>query len=339
VPEPDEPSEAGRRRSAPSSGYLARRRRTGLWLVAPALLVLLGVLAYPIASAAVLSFQKVTFAPGGITSEWTGLDNYQRLLADSTFSLALRNSLYFTAVEVVAVVALSLIVALLLNTPSGRHPFFRVVLLIPWALAPVANAVLWKWIYNANYGVLNALAVQLGIVDHKIVWLGDPFLALNMILVADAWKAIPFISLLLLAGLQNIPGQLYRAARVDGAGGLARFRHVTLPGLRTPLLVALVLQTIWALKVFDLIYVLTKGGPRDGTVVLNFLAWRVTFGFLDVGYGAAIADVLFVLMFVLSIMYVRVLDPGRRRRDRATADPAGGPAAMGGTPNAREAPA
>ena len=332
MPDPNGAQEAGRRRPASSSGYLARRRRTGLWLVAPALLVLLGVLAYPIASAALLSFQHVTFAPGGITSQWTGLDNYQRLLADPTFSLALRNSVYFTAVEVVAVVALSLVVALLLNTPSGRHPFFRVALLIPWALAPVANAVLWKWIYNANYGVLNALAVQLGIVDHKVVWLGDPFLALNMILVADAWKAIPFITLLLLAGLQNIPGQLYRAARVDGAGAWARFRYVTLPGLRTPLLVAIVLQSIWALKVFDLIYVLTKGGPRDGTVVLNFLAWRVTFNFLDVGYGAAIASVLFVLMFVLAIGYVWTLDPDRRRRDRTTASPVVGPGEGAGPP-------
>ena len=109
---------------------------------------------------------------------------------------------------------------------------------------------------------------------------------------------------------------------MDGASAWARFRHVTLPGLRVPLLVAIVLQSIWALKVFDLIYVLTKGGPRDGTVVLNFLAWRVTFNFLDVGYGAAIANVLFVLMFVLAIGYVRVLDPERRRR-RPRAAPTG----------------
>ena len=161
------------------------------------------------------------------------------------------------------------------------------------------------------------------------MWLGDPFLALNMILVADAWKAIPFITLLLLAGLQNIPGHLYRAARVDGASAWARFRHVTLPGLRTPLLVAIVLQSIWALKVFDLIYVLTKGGPRDGTVVLNFLAWRVTFNFLDVGYGAAIASVLFVLMFVLAVGYVRTLDPDRRRRHRTIGDALPAPAEGG----------
>jgi ABC-type sugar transport system permease subunit len=140
-----------------------------------------------------------------------------------------------------------------------------------------------------------------------------------MMLVADAWKAIPFITLLMLAGLQNIPSFLYRAARVDGAGAWARFRHVTLPGLRVPLLVAIVLQSIWALKVFDLVFVLTKGGPADGTVVLNFLAWRVTFNFLDLGYGAAIANVLFVLMFVLALIYVRALDPERRRRKSVAA--------------------
>ncbi|MFV2062337.1 MAG: carbohydrate ABC transporter permease, partial [Chloroflexota bacterium] len=176
------------------------------------------------------------------------------------------------------------------------------------------NAVLWKWIYNANWGILNAILLQFGLIDQKVVWLGDPFLALNMLLIADAWKAIPFITLLMLAGLQNVPPYLYRAARVDGAGAWGRLRHITLPGLRVPILVAVVLQSIWALKVFDLIFVLTKGGPGDGTVVLNFLAWRVTFNFLDLGYGAAIANVLFVIMFVLAIIYVRTLDPDRRRR-------------------------
>lgn len=297
-----------------SSSFEGRRRRTGLVLVAPALLVLLGVLAYPIAASLLLGFQDATIAGGGVTSEWVGLANYERMLGDPTFGIALRNSLYFTFVEVIAVIVISLAVALLLNQPSGRNGFFLVVLLVPWALAPVANAVLWKWIYNANYGILNTILLQLGVIDQKVIWLGDPFLALNMMLVADAWKAIPFITLLLLAGLQNVPTFLYRAARVDGAGAWARFRHVTLPGLRIPILVAIVLQSIWALKVFDLVFVLTKGGPMDGTVVLNFLAWRVTFNFLDLGYGAAIANVLFVIMFVLALIYVRTLDPERRRK-------------------------
>jgi len=282
--------------------------------VAPALLVLLVVLAYPIGASLLLGFQDATIAGGGVTSEWIGLANYERMLSDPTFGIALRNSLYFTFVEVVAVVVISLAVALLLSHLGNRSGLFVVVLLVPWALAPVANAVLWKWIYNANYGVLNAILLQLGLIDQKVIWLGDPFLALNMMLIADSWKAIPFITLLLLAGLQNVPSHLYRAARVDGAGVWARFRHVTLPGLRVPILVAVVLQSIWALKVFDLVFVLTKGGPMDGTVVLNFLAWRVTFNFLDLGYGAAIANVLFLIMFVLAIVYVRSLDPERRRR-------------------------
>jgi ABC-type sugar transport system permease subunit len=297
-----------------SASFEVRRRRTGLWLVAPALLVLLAVLAYPIAASIILGFQDATIAGGGVTSDWVGLANYQRLLEDPTFSTALRNSLYFTVVEVIAVLVASLAVALLLDHVSARSGIFVVVLLIPWALAPVANAVLWKWVYNANYGILNAILLQLGLIDQKVVWLGDPFLALNMMLIADAWKAIPFITLLLLAGLQNIPSFLYRAARVDGAGAWQRFRHVTLPGLRVPILVAIVLQSIWALKVFDLVFVLTKGGPMDGTVVLNFLAWRVTFNFLDLGYGAAIANVLFVIMLILAISYVRTLDPERRRQ-------------------------
>jgi len=282
--------------------------------VAPALLVLLGVLAYPIGASLLLGFQDATIAGGGVTSEWIGLGNYERMLSDPTFAIALRNSLYFTFVEVIAVVIISLAVALLLNHLGNRSGFFVVILLIPWALAPVANAVLWKWIYNANYGILNTVLLQLGLIDQKVVWLGDPFLALNMMLIADSWKAVPFITLLLLAGLQNVPSQLYRAARVDGASTWARFRHVTLPGLRVPILVAVVLQSIWALKVFDLVFVLTKGGPMDGTVVLNFLAWRVTFNFLDLGYGAAIANVLFGIMFILALIYVRALDPDRKRR-------------------------
>ena len=285
--------------------------------MAPALLVLLGVLAYPIGASLLLGLQDATIAGGGVTSEWIGLGNYERLLSDPTFGIALRNSLYFTFVEVFVVVVISLAIALLLDSLGKRSGFFVVILLIPWALAPVANAVLWKWIYNANYGILNTVLLELGVIDQKVVWLGDPFRALNMMLIADAWKAIPFITLLMLAGLQNVPSYLYRAARVDGAGVWSRFRFVTLPGLRVPILVAVVLQSIWALKVFDLVFVLTKGGPMDGTVVLNFLAWRVTFNFLDLGYGAAIANVLFAIMFVLALVYVRALDPERKRRKAA----------------------
>jgi len=293
-----------------TAGKFQRSRlRIGILFTLPAVLILLAVLAYPIVSSFILSFQRVRLAAGGIVTEFVGLENYAQILQDAAFQNAFNNSVYFTFIEVVAVIILSLGLALLLNHPLGRPAIYRVVLLIPWALAPVANAVLWKWIYNANYGVLNAIVVGLGLSETPIVWLGSSFLALNMILIADIWKAVPFITLLLLAGLQNIPLRLYKAALMDGANGWQQFIHITLPGIRTSLIISIVLQSIWALKVFDLIFVLTKGGPADGTALLNFLSWRVTFNYLNIGYGAAIADVLFLMMLLLALVYIRALRP------------------------------
>lgn len=289
--------------------YNRRRFRMGVWFTAPAIIVLLAVLAYPIIASWVLSFLRVRFVGQGLSFQFYGFKNYTDMLSNQLFRDSLARSVYFTFVEVAAVVFLALIVALMLNHPLGRHAFFRVVLLVPWALAPVANAVLWKWIYNANYGILNQILVRFGLIEKNIVWLGSPLLALNMILLADIWKAVPFIALLLLAGLQNIPSYLYKAARLDGANTWQQFRHVTLPGLKTTLVISIVLQSIWALKVFDLIYVLTKGSPADSTVLLNYLSWRETFSNLDVGYGAAIANVLFVMMFLLALVYIRALAP------------------------------
>lgn len=292
-----------------TGNYQRSRLRLGIIFTIPAILILLAVLAYPIFSSFLLSFQRVRLAVGGIVTEFVGLENYAQIFRDVSFKTAFTNSLYFTFVEVLSVIIISLGLALLLNHPLGRPAIYRVILLIPWALAPVANAVLWKWIYNANYGVLNAIVVGLGLRETGVVWLGSPFLALNMILIADVWKAIPFITLLLLAGLQNIPRLLYKAALMDGASTWQQFVHVTIPGIKTSLIISIVLQSIWALKVFDLIFVLTKGGPADGTVLLNFLSWRVTFNYLNIGYGAAIADVLFVLMLLLALGYIRALRP------------------------------
>ena len=292
-----------------SNDYNRNRYRLGVWFTAPAVSVLLLVLAYPIVASLVLSFLRVRFGGDGLSFEFNGITNYADLFRNLLFREALFRSVYFTFVEVVAVIFLALIVALMLNHPLGRSAFYRVVLLVPWALSPVANAMLWKWIYNANYGIFNQSLIGLGIIKENIIWLGTPWLALNMILLADVWKAVPFIALLMLAGLQNIPSYLYKAARLDGANAWQQFVHITLPGLKTTLVISVVLQSIWALKVFDLIYVLTHGSPADSTVLLNYLSWRETFSNLDVGYGAAIANVLFVLMFLLALAYIRALRP------------------------------
>jgi ABC-type sugar transport system permease subunit len=205
-----------------------------------------------------------------------------------------------------------MLVALLLAHPLGRPGIFRVILIVPWAIAPVANAVLWKWILHANYGIVNSILISLGVIEYPIVWLGTGNRALHVLLVADVWKSVPFVAILFLAGLSKIPPMLYRAARLDGANAWQQFRHITLPLLRPTIAVAVILQTLWALRIFDLIYVLTKGGPAGGTVLLNFLAYRTTFNDLELGYGAAIANVIFAMSFLLALGYIWLLRPGAR---------------------------
>jgi multiple sugar transport system permease protein len=287
-----------------------RQRRFGYLAVAPALFVLFAILAYPIGASLWLSLQNVKLAAGVFAQAFIGVDNYAELISNDGFQSAIIRSAYFSFIEVVAVVGLGLAVAQLLNHPMGRHGIFRVMLIVPWAIAPVANAVLWKWIFNANYGILNALLSELGAIDSYVTWLGSPARALNMLLIVDIWKSIPFIALLLLAGLQKIPTMLYRAAKLDGANAWQQFRYVTLPSLRTTLAIAIILQSLWSFRVFDLIYVLTRGGPADGTVLLNYLAYRETFNFLHIGTGAAIANVIFASTFVLAALYVWLLRPG-----------------------------
>jgi ABC-type sugar transport system permease subunit len=277
--------------------------------VAPALIVLAAILGYPIIDSILLSLQRVQMTGGAIQQSWVGTGNFQRLFVDAVFWKASLNTAYFSVMEVGLVTLISLQVALLLNHPMGRSGLFRILLIIPWAIAPVANAVLWKWILNANYGVLNGILKSLGVIDNYQVWLGTPFYALNFLLLVDVWKSVPFVALLMLAGLQRVPQSLYRAAYMDGAGPLQSFLHVTLPTMRGVLAIAIVLQTIWSLRVFDLVFVLTRGGPADATALLNFLAYRVTFNFLDLGYGSAIANVIFGLTFILAALYVWLLWP------------------------------
>jgi len=290
-----------------------RRRRFGVGALLPAVVIILAILAYPMAASLWLSVHHVELAGGAVAENFNGLANYAALLDDDSFRLAVTNSAYFSVCEVVLVVGLGLGVALLLNHPLGQSGFFRVLLIIPWAIAPVANAVLWKWILNSNYGILNAILTELGLIDNYVTWLGTPGRALNMLLLVDVWKSIPFIALLLLAGLQKIPAMLYRAAWLDGANAWQQFRFITLPSLRTTLAIAIILQTLWSFKLFDLVYVLTRGGPADGTVLLNYLAYRQTFNFLHIGSGAAVANVVFFISLILAIAYIRMLRPGGRK--------------------------
>jgi len=272
--------------------------RFGLLLLSPTLLILFIFLVIPIGYAVMMSFQQIelTISPD---RSWTGLDNYIDVATERAVRESVGRTFFFAGLTITISVLLALVLALVLNESfRGRGPV-RVLVMLPWAVAPVVGGVLWRYIFQSNYGLANALLYQLGVIDNYLVWLDKPTLALVIAAIATAWKSIPFLTLIILAALQSIPEALFRAARMDGAGIWARFRFVTLPHLRNILIFAVVLQIIVSLQTFDLIFTLTRGGPGQGTVVLSFLVFLNAFERLSIGKASALAVLLALLIIVL----------------------------------------
>jgi multiple sugar transport system permease protein len=283
-------------------------RALGILMLAPMSLVLLLVVGYPLVDALWLSFHRVNLAYPEQGQPFIGLGNYVYALRQTAFRQALLRSLYFTCTSVGLELALGLLFALLLNERFRGNRGARLAMLFPWALLTVSNGVLWAWIVNPTYGVANALLLGLGVLQAPKAWLSDTFWTMHVIVLADAWKTVPTMTLLLLAGLQPISSELYEAAEVDGATRWQRFSHVTLPLLRPVILVAVALRTIGAFRVFDIIYVLTgNGGPADSTKVLAFYAYDQAFRYLFFGYGAAVSWLITAFMPVWIAIYLRLL--------------------------------
>jgi multiple sugar transport system permease protein len=230
-----------------------------------------------------------------------GLGNYRFLLGDPRFWSALRTTAYFTGVAVAVEIVLGLMVALLLQGGGG---VFRAAVLLPWAIPTAVSARLWAWLFNADYGVLHRLVPG-------IDWLGSPWAALHAAILVDVWKATPFVALILLAGLQAIPDEVLKAARVDGAGPARVFFSITLPLLRPALLLALLFRTLDAFRVFDAIYVLTEGGPANSTETLSIYAFKTLMRSGDFGYGSALSVATFACVVCLGLLFFRLV--GRRR--------------------------
>jgi multiple sugar transport system permease protein len=276
---------------------------SGVPFVIPALALLSLVTVYPVTYVLVLSLQRRM--PIFDISRFVGLDNYLFLLRDDRFWNALGNTAYFTALSVTVELLLGLGVALIMERRFRLKGIARAVILVPWAIPTVVSARMWEWIFNTDFGVLNYLT---GI---RINWLGSPFWAMHAAVAVDVWKTTPFVAILLMAGLQAIPRDLYQAARVDGAGALAAFLHVTLPLLRPVILVVLLFRTLDAFRVFDAVYVLTGGGPANTTETLSIYAYRVLFQTLQFGYGSALAVTVFFFTGLISIGYIGLLTRGR----------------------------
>jgi len=268
--------------------------------ILPALGLMLLVALYPLAATSWLSLRDEF--PIFHISRFVGLSHYVTLWHDPRFWQSLTNTGYFAVVSVASEVLLGLGAALLLHQLFPARGLVRALVLMPWFIPTVVAARAWEWIYHPHIGVLNFLLLQSGLTTTEINWLGHPFLALHAAIIADVWKTMPFATLLLLAGLQTIPSDLYRAARVDGATGLQAFWHITLPWLIPVLSVTVVFRMLDALRVFDIVYVLTGGGPANTTETLSIYAYRLSFQTLEFGYGAALAVVTFVIILFASLL-------------------------------------
>jgi multiple sugar transport system permease protein len=279
----------------------------------PAALLLAIVLAYPIARTVFLSLFHVNLATG-FRPVFAGVGNFQRLLYDSRFLNTLKVTGIFTIVSVTLEFGFGLLLALAAERLIRGRGLVRSVLLAPWTLPTAVIAVLWTWIFNDQYGVVNALLAGAHIIERPITWLGAPVPAMAAVVIADVWKTTPFVFLVLLAGMQNVPGELYDAMEVDGGGAWAKFRHVTWPFLLPYVFIALTFRMIQAFAVFDLVYVMTGGGPAGATETVSVYTYRTYMRYLDIGYGSALAVATVVLLAAASTgLYRLVLRPYARR--------------------------
>ena len=304
--------QAGRVQRPPAM-VIARRAVNRLTLpvllVLPSLIIIAGLVGYPLVRTVYLSFTDTGLGEliyGGST--WVGLENYKEVFADEHLRTSLVNTVVFGTACVVGTMALGFAVALLLNQRLKGNLIFGVAVLLPWAVPALAASAIWKWLFDARYGFVNWALVNLGFdrfADYA--WFAGRWSASFAVFVTVVWQSFPFVALALLAGLQTIPKEMLQAAAVDGAGAWQRFRLVTLPLLRPIVAVLVIFSTIWDFKIFDQIYVMAAGVPDRAADTAAVAAYREGFALSHYGLGSAVAVVLFLILLLFSLLYVRMI--------------------------------
>jgi multiple sugar transport system permease protein len=283
-----------------------RAGRERFALLLPALGLLAVIVALPVLRVVQLSLTRVEL-DGGMRTEWAGLDLYARLWQDGRWWRALANTLVFTGASVLLETVLGVAFALALHRRFRGRGLVRSFMMLPWALPTAVMALAWAWIFNDSFGVANDVLRRAGLLAHPVAWLGAPATAMAALVVADAWKTTPFVALIVLAGLQGIPESILEAAKVDGLGSAQRFRHVVLPLLAPSLLVAVLFRAVQAYGAFDLVYVMTGGGPGGSTETVSLYAFQSYFRYLDFGYGSAVAIQGVLLALALTTVGLRLV--------------------------------
>lgn len=300
---------------APTAAQAGRRPGLSRWLdpgegtlavllLAPAFLLLASIVVYPVGRLIVTSFYNLSLT-SGLPAEFVGLENYELVLDDPVFWISLRNTLLLTLITVPGALVVGLGLALLANLPFRVRWPVRLALLVPWALPLAFVGLIFAWFFHSEYGVVNDVLARLGV--GRIIWFNSESLAFLAVCLTIIWKTSSFMALILLAGLQTIPPSLYEAAEVDGASRFRQFVEITLPLLKPAIVVALIFRTITALQTFDIPYTMTRGGPGDATRTLAMYIHQSTVDFLDLGYGSALAVIMFVVSMAATAVYLRAM--------------------------------
>jgi len=295
--------------------FLSKRwsdRKVAFLLVAPPVLFLLAFTLYPIIRIFWMSMHDISITEPWLGQPFTGFENYAKAFRDGRFWHSLGFTLSFSTVTVVFELVIGLYLASIANRTFRFRGFVRAAILFPWALPTITNALTWRWMFNQDYGLINGLLLMLGFIKEPLNWLGDSTLAYIAICIVAIWKTSSFMAIILLAGLQSIPGNLYEAARIDGAGRVQMLVRITLPLLRNVILVSLILRTLAAMQAFDLMYGLTQGGPGNDTESLPMYIYATTFVDMQWGYGSALGVLLFIVLLLISMIYIKWLYDGDR---------------------------
>lgn len=294
------------RKAKKGRGSLEKTETRDAWIMmTPALICLAVVAVYPILRTFWLSLHEMVLTDPLSGYPFIGFKNYAKIFQDSRALDAILFTLKFTVVTVFFELLIGFSSALIMNQGFKAKGLVRAAILIPWAIPTSVSAMMWKFIYNDQYGLFNDILCRIGVIDSYKAWLSTADGSFMALVITDIWKTAPYMALLILAGLQMVPDEMYEAAKIDGANVIQRFLYVTLPTVKTTVLVALLFCTLDAFRVFDLISVMTGGA--NGTESISVYAYNNLMKFLDFGYGSSLAVLIFVVVFIISMIYMKLM--------------------------------
>ncbi len=279
---------------------------TGYLSIAPALLLIGGVGIIPILITFSYSFQyKVLTDP--LNQHFVGLDNYIKLLTDESFWEVFKNTAIFAVLSMVLELFVGLVAALFMDSAKKYVGLIRTFILIPWAIPGIIIAYMFSFMFNDQLSVINVILQGVGLIGDPITYLANKHWAMFVVVIADTWKQFPYVALMLLSGLQTIPKEMYESASVDGAGTVAKFFHITLPNLKGIILIVLLFRTMGAIRIFDIVYGITGGGPANSTATLLYKAYKLIFGDMNFGMGSAMSTIITLIIMIFSFVYIHTL--------------------------------